>query len=606
MNINFHYYVIKTLAHYAKFGRSEDDRQKLAYYSQFVDDYYSGKYPDNMLINADETIPGLSYFQAIGAIKDTKTKNCYIFTPAMTGFSYFGALKEYVRQDSVTPFHFIPPKPFNQLPADADDRTVYRCMAADRKNDLLINMIVDAFIGDIKADRAGGQDEWIVKLGMLLHIYADTFSHEGFSGGWGFENYCNVEKCRRVSDHSDVGTSELWYYGPAIGHTEAMHTPDVLDFEYVAVRKNGDKNEYKEQRNNRERYEICAKNIYMMLCDICGTPPCDDQEWQRIFQKIWDASAEAVQGSNEIYDTEKLNQIWRQTFAEDKIVYQYPGYNPYFGLDRMEIKEIDINALEAAGYSREDVSEVGTVKGNHAREYATTLYQPTDEFFLWNKYAYMHRGEVKEGIAKETAILIGPTEAAASEELKESSSKFRCPDDDQVIVGRYHKGDENGKTQYKYGKVQIVKQLPETVKVDINGIRLSKIFYSEYMKESNSCFLKDNAVIVGREHSGDENGNTRYLYKRVFVETNERLFLPCKTASGEYIKTFSAKESTGEWIEYPVTINENGEKKVVYATMYGREHHGDENGTTTTYFALFDIDQNAKALTEEEFNALQG
>lgn len=33
MNINFHYYVVKTLAHYANFGGSEANQQKLAYYS---------------------------------------------------------------------------------------------------------------------------------------------------------------------------------------------------------------------------------------------------------------------------------------------------------------------------------------------------------------------------------------------------------------------------------------------------------------------------------------------------------------------------------------------------------------------------------------------
>lgn len=605
MNINFHYYVVKTLAHFAQFENPED-QQKLAYYSQFVDDYFSGNgYPENLLIRKIRKIPGFLYFLSIGAIERTKDKDVFIFKPAFTGFSNLDAFDKWIRLNVLVPFHFITTKPLNQFSVQEvdNDFTVKRCKAADREDGLLINTIMETFINDIMLNRAGKKDEWIIKLGMLLHIYADTFAHEGYSGDSGEENWCSIKECRRVSDNTSVTIHDFFSIF-AIGHAEAMHVPDVLDFMYSASRKNGKKEEYLEQRNNKERYEICAKRIYTMLCNICGTPLCENQQWDEIFQRIWEASAQAVDGSNEIYNTEALDSIWTQKFAKDKISYKYPKNNPYFGLDKMEISEIDVESLEAAGYNKEDVYEAGTVRGNHAREYATTIYRPTDAYFLWNEYAYMHRHKVDKASSAEMFLIGVPALKIETKELeKESSSEFVCPEDDQIIVGRYHKGDENGKTQYKYGKIKIVRRLNESSNLKAVGIRLSKTFSSERMKESSSGFLNDNVVIVGRKHSGDENGETSYLYKRVFVESATGMFLPCKAiVSEQYSKTVSVKESDGRWVEYPVTFSED---ETVYAAMYGREHHGDENGTTKTYFALFDIDQDAEALTEDEFNNLK-
>lgn len=143
-----------------------------------------------------------------------------------------------MREEILVPFHFITPKSANQLPVKSDDRTVYRCMAADRDMGLLINMIMEGFIKDIKDGQAGGQDEWIIKLGMLLHIYADTFAHEGYSGYKGVENWCDIQECHRVSNNSPVNIIS-WYSILPIGHGEAMHAPDVLDFRYEAMRKDG-------------------------------------------------------------------------------------------------------------------------------------------------------------------------------------------------------------------------------------------------------------------------------------------------------------------------------------------------------------------------------
>lgn len=42
-------------------------------------------------------------------------------------------------------------------------------------------------------------------------------------------------------------------------------------------------------------------------------------------------------------------------------------------------------------------------------------------------------------------------ESGAAKHRDDTGSSFICPKADQVIVGRMHLGDENGKTTYKYG-----------------------------------------------------------------------------------------------------------------------------------------------------------
>lgn len=603
MNINFHYYIVKTLATCSGIG-NEYIQQKIAFYSQFVDDYYhSNGYPDSMLVRVNGDTPGLAYLEAINAIERTGEAGVWLITPALTGFSLLGTTKKDIRINRLVPYHFVPEKPMAQLPAEAADRTVYRCKAADRDTKLPINKIVQEFVEKIRRNEAGTPYEWSVGLGMLLHVYADTFAHEGFSGLYGVENWCAVQKCQRVSSGEEVSFHDFYSVLP-IGHGEALHMPDVLDFQYTADRKDGNGNKYSENRNNKERFEKAAKNIYRMLCSISGKN-VSDTEWKEIFQRIWKASAEAVDGADETSDTERLNAIWNGEFADWRIVYDYPATNPYFGFGKMEVRAVDYKKLEAAGFSEADLYEEGTVRGNSAREYAEVVYQPTEDFFWWNVYAYKHKKNILEGTEAETAILLGvlETDVSISGRYKESNSSFICPESSHVIVGREHEGDENGNTWYKYGELKIVKPLTGS-NLELTGVRLSKTFCTDYMKESSSCFMADDNVIVGREHNGDENGKTRYFYKKVFVKTAEGTYLQCKASpSSSYRKTMSVKESVGVWQECRMSVSmDDGTSKNAYMAMYGREHHDDENGTTTTYLALFDIDQEKKAITEEEFN----
>lgn len=163
-------------------------------------------------------------------------------------------------------------------------------------------------------------------------------------------------------------------------------------------------------------------------------------------------------------------------------------------------------------------------------------------------------------------------------------AKFGC-----VIVGRKHTGDENGLTYYLTGK-------PKIFDVDLcNEVHEARIavldrYNSDSFKQSNLNFTcEGNNVIVGRTHTGDENGFTTFVYaelavKKVnligkynysigVVEPKDSLLFE------ESIKI--AKESNGEW-----ALSKLGE---YYLPMVAMSHSGDENGTSTYGFKLFGI-----------------
>ena len=158
-----------------------------------------------------------------------------------------------------------------------------------------------------------------------------------------------------------------------------------------------------------------------------------------------------------------------------------------------------------------------------------------------------------------------------------------------VIVGRKHTGDENGLTYYLTGK-------PKIFDVDlcneVHEVRIAVLdrYNSDSFKQSNLNFTcEGNNVIVGRTHTGDENGFTTFVYAELAVK-KVNLIGKYNYSIGvvepkdpllfeESIKI--AKESNGEW-----AFSKLGE---YYLPMVAMSHSGDENGTSTYGFKLFGI-----------------
>lgn len=144
--------------------------------------------------------------------------------------------------------------------------------------------------------------------------------------------------------------------------------------------------------------------------------------------------------------------------------------------------------------------------------------------------------------------------------VKESAGVwFTCPTN-QVLTGRSHSGDENGYTTYYCSSITVNDQPVQHVVLGL---------WSGPLKESSSTYVAPNdQAIVGRWHSGDENGSTKYLAGMFFWQGQQLRFSSAPTWSG------ALKESKHSW--------RAGSGQV----MIGRQHQGDENGTTKYLSAL--------------------
>ncbi|WP_063819328.1 hypothetical protein [Herbidospora cretacea] len=95
-----------------------------------------------------------------------------------------------------------------------------------------------------------------------------------------------------------------------------------------------------------------------------------------------------------------------------------------------------------------------------------------------------------------------------SSSQKESKSSYTAPPG-RVLAGRAHQGDENGQTRYRPASLWWRGQ---QVTVYTQG-------WSAGFKESKHTFhAPANHVMIGRSHSGDENGTTRYLTAVLYAE----------------------------------------------------------------------------------------
>jgi len=170
-----------------------------------------------------------------------------------------------------------------------------------------------------------------------------------------------------------------------------------------------------------------------------------------------------------------------------------------------------------------------------------------------------------------TKLFIIPNERFESGDIKESDGTiYLCPTG-SVMTGRWHSGDENGNTKYQYATLKAVDETGQQQNVTIE---VTDIQWSDEIQESSGTLFQAPAdrVIVGRQHTGDENGMTRYATAVVLVDGVAASTIAVQT-SGAII------ESSGEWFMA-------GPERVIV----GRQHYDDENGITYYYTAKLLID----------------
>ena len=261
MDINYHYFAVKTLALFA--GFPAEDAQLLASYSQFVDDY-------DLFFNLHlEDVPDYARFLAVKMLDE------WVFNPVTTGFrraidiSLYGIERN--QRNILVPFHLIPGRSLEQ---GVQDRSEWRTNAVTLGDGSLMDRLLaearDAYIPD-NADKYD-----LMRIGMLLHTFADTYAHQGFSGFWGWEN---ERKHLKVINNMN-GVDITNHYHPAafpVAHAEAYTAPDhsfVRFTTQLKLRKDGPFVDY--DRNNTDEYMKISLEIVNYLRSCLRLEPVND------------------------------------------------------------------------------------------------------------------------------------------------------------------------------------------------------------------------------------------------------------------------------------------------------------------------------------------
>jgi len=222
MQIDFHYYCIYVLAFHAGFEKEE--AKVIAYCSQYVDD-------------ATESKPIIL--------------EPFIFDPIRTAYYSLKAYNWDVQKKIYIPFHFLPPNPLRNV-----DHFTYVTQPNSHFAKILL-----------KEAAKKKTENWLHRLGIALHTYADTWAHQGFSGRQNKEN--------KVED-INLYEREKWKHllwenifldaFPTIGHCEANRYPDMP---FLTWKYKNYKNEWIE-RDNTQTFLIAAKSIFDYLCKVTG------------------------------------------------------------------------------------------------------------------------------------------------------------------------------------------------------------------------------------------------------------------------------------------------------------------------------------------------
>ncbi|QEV57073.1 hypothetical protein CP981_26220 [Streptomyces platensis] len=160
--------------------------------------------------------------------------------------------------------------------------------------------------------------------------------------------------------------------------------------------------------------------------------------------------------------------------------------------------------------------------------------------------------EVSAAPAADVEIIDGYTRT-----VRESAGiAVECPAY-QVLIGRSHSGDENGSTTYYCGFILIYGEL----------VHVSPPTWSSAQRESNSFFAAaPHKALVGRVHSGDENGSTRYATASMTWQGRPVTLTSYRWTPGQRESSSHSRAGAGE-------------------VMTGRQHNGDENGQTFYQYA---------------------
>ncbi len=260
MKKDAHYYAI--LAFCRACGFKKESALEIAYASQFSDD---AKINLMFLANPSEIVEH-------EVIDYEIIENKQAFFNMATCHSYFriNTFNYEAMVNNTIAFHFVP---------GCTGENFTKRLRCKEEGPIILDMLNDVF-----------QEDDLIELGLILHAFADSYTHQGFSGMVSKVNDINNLK---AENKVNIG----WYYKilnffgrlsrtkydklfdglmPAYGHGQALEFPDIpyLVWSYEYDESGEFYGSYKKvEINNRERFARAFKRITKLLADYLAKHP---------------------------------------------------------------------------------------------------------------------------------------------------------------------------------------------------------------------------------------------------------------------------------------------------------------------------------------------
>lgn len=279
MDIDFHFSTIYVLSRWA--GFDSDDAKIIAISSQLVDD------------NIEDRVPEFLDFK-----------------PRYSGHELWENLNVFDNAEVWVPFHFLPA-------LDGDD-IAHQLVC--RKNSMTAKALAESMLQYNGANR-------LFRLGIALHVYADTWAHQEFSGITDSGNTllgleCNPQP-KIGKEWLEAKVSAVTNIKP-LGHAAALHCPDQP---YLFWRS---KQKFIGGRHNSDEFMEASNNIYRILQELKNSRAKDLTSNQEILLK--NTFKEIQDEDCIVRNDEWIHRIRRGIFEFDELTPkdQVLDYSPGF------------------------------------------------------------------------------------------------------------------------------------------------------------------------------------------------------------------------------------------------------------------------------------
>ena len=240
MQLDFHYCTTRVLAE--KAGFSAEDAQIIAYASQYVDDAV-----DHEIMNVD------GHLEILSRRFSDKT-----FDPICTahkGIQFLRGIQEEVQNKIYIPFHFLP-----ELENSPEMIVTQNCSLSKR--------LVYQSLAEISKTTGEQRVMNLVRFGITLHTYADSWAHQNFSGKYNSKDndIRNITIFKNGQWKKIPLLSQLEYNSlPDIGHAEASSFPDQSHLKWSYIKEANGKTY---ERDNSILFLDAAEQIFNIIKGI--------------------------------------------------------------------------------------------------------------------------------------------------------------------------------------------------------------------------------------------------------------------------------------------------------------------------------------------------